>query len=170
MVELISPPQDLTVATTARTTRFAVPRDAHRSRSDPPAIAFRADAARVHRIPTHVRDDARPPLVPGRDGRKARSDLPDGESDLFFARQLDDPNHVGMSREIDRYAQSFSRRGLPNGRRVDLHWRRPSATRRQQTRACSVNHRTASSFGQTAHRADIAERPSLPPMGHAPHG
>jgi len=38
-----------------------------RSRKIRPAIPSRAGAARVHRIPSHVRDDARSPLLPGRD-------------------------------------------------------------------------------------------------------
>ena len=39
-----------------------VTRNAHRSRFEPPCESRHADAARVHRIPTHVRDDVRPPL------------------------------------------------------------------------------------------------------------
>jgi hypothetical protein len=43
-------------------------RAGHRSRETRPATPPRADAKRVHRILAHVRDDARPPLLPGKDG------------------------------------------------------------------------------------------------------
>ena len=66
--------EGLTVATTARTTRFSRTRcavrrqrlaGAHEARLNPlprPAPDIRTDAARVHRSPARVRDAVRPPL------------------------------------------------------------------------------------------------------------
>lgn len=80
-------PQGLTVATTVRTTRFrrtqlpALPRGfagcwrrpsarCESSRgSSRPGPASHARRSRVHRTPTHVRDDVRSPLSSGRDAR-----------------------------------------------------------------------------------------------------
>ena len=44
---------------------------------------------RVHRIPSRVRDDGQRPSCRGRMGRVGRTDLPDGESEIFFAGGLD---------------------------------------------------------------------------------
>jgi hypothetical protein len=46
-------------------------------------------------------------------GRACRDDLPDGESEIFFARGLDDPNHAEMAREIGLCAQALWRAGRP---------------------------------------------------------
>ncbi len=44
---------------------------------------------RVHRIPSRVRDDRERPSCRERTGRAGRTDLPDGESEIFFAKGLD---------------------------------------------------------------------------------
>jgi hypothetical protein len=50
---------------------------------------------------------AHTPLLPRRDGASFGFDLPDGTSRIFFARGLDDPNHVDKSREMGVYAQGI---------------------------------------------------------------
>jgi hypothetical protein len=60
--------QDHTVLPYAQTS--VVLRACHRSRgSTRPATAIARRRSHVHRIPSRVRDDARPPLLPERDGR-----------------------------------------------------------------------------------------------------
>jgi hypothetical protein len=56
-------------------------------------------AARVHRIPPRVRDDRERPSV-GRDGGSFRDDLPDGLSEIFFARGLDRANQLDPAQQI----------------------------------------------------------------------
>jgi hypothetical protein len=48
---------------------------------------------------------ANAPLV-GQDGGSYGVDLPDGASDLFFARRLDGPNHIEIAEEISVSAQN----------------------------------------------------------------
>jgi hypothetical protein len=50
-------------------------------------------AACVHRIPPRVRDDRASAPLPGRDVQTGNGDLPDGESEIFFAEGLD--SHFG---------------------------------------------------------------------------
>jgi hypothetical protein len=59
---------------------------------------FVKGAARVHRIPhsTSVTIAIRPSVR--QDGRACRDDLPDTKSEIFFAKGLDDPNHVDPAR------------------------------------------------------------------------
>ena len=52
---------------------------------------------------------AHTPLLPRRDGASFGFDLPDGTRKIFFARGLDDPNHVDISREIGFCAQGILR-------------------------------------------------------------
>jgi hypothetical protein len=99
---------DLTPATGARTTRFCRTQrpvfakrlrrarrrsscaPANRSRgSTRPATALPRRRCRVHHIPSRVRDDARPPLLPERDGWRCALDLPNGESEIFLNLGLD---------------------------------------------------------------------------------
>jgi hypothetical protein len=56
---------------------------------NPPCDHAAHRRCRVHRIPSRVRDDARPPLLPGKDGRSGSADLPDGKSEIFFGMGLD---------------------------------------------------------------------------------
>jgi hypothetical protein len=44
-----------------------------------------------------------------RTGRAGSADLPDGTSEIFFARGLDNPNHVEISAQIRFYAQRILR-------------------------------------------------------------
>ena len=90
-----SPPLNLAPATGVGTTRFC--------RTQPAPFVLRAVLAhgnrpantparrrcRVHRIPSRVRDDRDTPLLPGETAQAGRTDLPDGESGIFFARGLD---------------------------------------------------------------------------------
>ena len=107
---------DLTPATGARTTRFCRTQQRRSSCADqsltasrpslsPPCNASRAQRHRVHRIPSRVRDDRDTPLLPERDGRIDRTDLPDTLSGIFLKARLDDPNHVEMAGEIRSFAQ-----------------------------------------------------------------
>jgi hypothetical protein len=68
-----------------------------------PAIALRADAAAsTASHPAFVTIAIRPSCRE-RTGRAGRTDLPDGESEIFFERGLDDPNHVEMVQQIAIY-------------------------------------------------------------------
>jgi len=96
--------------------------NAHGVRLNPPPalpspLAPGAAASTAFR-PTN-RDDVRSPLLPGRNGRRRSGVLPDGKSDLFFARGLDRPNHVEMVREISSHAHAIfgsAKRSSPGGR------------------------------------------------------
>jgi hypothetical protein len=77
----------------ARTTRLRRPPHARSS------VAHSASTA-SHR---NVRDDREPPLIRVRRARPT-PDLPDALSGIFFARGLDDPNHVAIAGEIGFYA------------------------------------------------------------------
>ena len=63
----------------------------------------------VHRIPSRVRDDGQRPSCRERTGRAGRTDLPDGESDIFFAGRLDHPNQLEII-AINRSRRSRSLR------------------------------------------------------------
>jgi hypothetical protein len=57
----------------------------------------------------------------GQDGGSYGVDLPDGASDLFFARRLDGPNHIEIAEEISAGAQNCRMGGAkrypsPHGR------------------------------------------------------
>ena len=57
---------------------------------------MRADAAAStasHPAFVTTRD---PPLLGDEMARAGRTDLPDGESEMFFTKGLDDPNHIGI--------------------------------------------------------------------------
>ena len=56
---------------------------------DRPVNALARRRCRVHRIPSRVRDDGQRPSCRERTGRAGRTDLPDGESEIFFAKGLD---------------------------------------------------------------------------------
>jgi hypothetical protein len=60
---------------------------------------------------------AHTPLLPRRDGASCGFDLPDGTSQIFFTRGLDDPNHVEISCEIGFYAHRISHLTAPRERR-----------------------------------------------------
>jgi hypothetical protein len=63
----------------------------------------------------NVRDDRDTPLSRGRDGGSRKFDLPDGESEIFFARGLDNPNHVESLEQIAVLAHAVSEAsGPPN--------------------------------------------------------
>ena len=69
---------------------------------------------RVHRIPSRVRDDGQRPSCRERTGRAGRTDLPDGESEIFFAKGLDDPNQIEIAminRLCERSQTEFRRVG-----------------------------------------------------------
>ncbi len=55
------------------------------------------------------------PLCWGGMGRACRDDLPDGESGIFFAGRLDDPNHVDPVQQIRVYAQDGKARREAEG-------------------------------------------------------
>jgi hypothetical protein len=52
---------------------------------------------------------AHTPLLPRRDGDSSIAVSTCSRSEIFFARGLDDPNHVDKSREIGFYAQRILR-------------------------------------------------------------
>ena len=58
-----------------------------------------------------------PPLLGDEMARAGRTDLPDGESEMFFAKGLDDPNHIESSDEIRIQTQRILRhfRRAPSG-------------------------------------------------------
>ena len=70
---------------------------------------------RVHRIPSRVRDDRDTPLCRERTGRAGRTDLPDGESGIFFAGGLDRANQP----EIIAENRAMAHR--PRGRPIPVH-------------------------------------------------
>jgi hypothetical protein len=88
---------DLTPATGARTTRFCRPLQrrsscafADHSRAKPALRSrFARNAAASTASHPNVRDDREAPLLVRRDARTYKSDLPDGLSEIFFARGLD---------------------------------------------------------------------------------
>jgi hypothetical protein len=95
----IAPPRNLTPATGARTTRFDRPQQCRSSRA-PLSIAHEFDLAPrphahttssrpPHPAPRFVTIGRNAPLHRGGMGRAYKSDLPDGLSDIFFARGLD---------------------------------------------------------------------------------
>jgi hypothetical protein len=103
---------DLTPATGARTTRFCRTLQCRSSAAPPiahgpkPALRSlqRSGRCRVHRIPTHVRDDRDTPLLAGRNGRSCRADLGRARRSIFLRRRLDGANHVDRVEEISPIA------------------------------------------------------------------
>src|SRR6476646_721978 len=73
------------------------------SRKARPAITLRADAAASTASPPAFVTIAIRPSCRERTGRAGRTDLPDRESEMFFAEGLDDPNPVEMSASISVY-------------------------------------------------------------------
>ena len=70
-----------------------------------PAIRLkRSGRCRVHRIPTHVRDDRDTPLLAGRNGLTCRGDLGEERRSLFLRRRLDGANHADRIGEISLVA------------------------------------------------------------------
>ena len=63
----------------------------------PPSEHIACRRCRVHHIPSRVRDDRDTPLLGDEMARADRTDLPDGTSEIFFSRGLDDPNHLEIS-------------------------------------------------------------------------
>jgi hypothetical protein len=80
--------------------------------------ALVSNAARVHRIPTYVRDDRETPLRVGRDGERCRRDLGQMGIGIFLQRGLDDPNQIDPVQQITLSAQgSLAQRIAPMGAR-----------------------------------------------------
>jgi len=112
---------DLTPATGARTTRFC--RTLQRRSSAAPPIAHRPKPAlqsvqrsgrcRVHRIPTHVRDDRDTPLLAGRNGLTCRGDLGAGRRSIFLRLGLDGANQIDWVEEIRLIAHRLARSAGP---------------------------------------------------------
>jgi hypothetical protein len=65
--------------------------------------AIRQARIRVHRIPFRVRD-VRTPLL-RQNGGSSRSDLPEGESEIFLQSGLDSPNQLDRAGEFSFLAQ-----------------------------------------------------------------
>jgi hypothetical protein len=86
-------------------------RAADRSQAEArPAIRFkRSGRCRVHRIPTHVRDDRDTPLLAGRNGLTCRTDLGAARRSIFLKRELDGANHVDWVEEIRANAHRRTR-------------------------------------------------------------
>src|SRR5829696_3660247 len=75
-----------------------------------PAIRLkRSGRCRVHRIPTHVRDDRDTPLLAGRNGLTCRGDLGAGRRSIFLRRWLDGANHADRIGEISLVAHRLAR-------------------------------------------------------------
>jgi hypothetical protein len=92
--------------------------DAHRSRRSALHHVHARDTVASIASHPNVRDDREPPLFSGWDARAYKSDLPDGLSEIFFARPLDRnsrPLPVGQITEVSctpltRYSTLMSRR------------------------------------------------------------
>jgi hypothetical protein len=113
---------DLTPATGARTTWFcrtlqcrssAAPPVRSRAKARPAIRLKRSGRCRVHRIPTHVRDDRDTPLLAGRNGRGCRADLGAGRRSIFLKRGLDGANHFDRAQEFRLIAHRPARLGSP---------------------------------------------------------
>jgi hypothetical protein len=94
-----------TVASRKNSTRL----DASIGASGPHDFAVRLGAVRqwhisVHRISPHVRDDREPPLIRVRRAESI-TDLPDGDSEIFFWMGLDRANHVEAAQQIGVFAR-----------------------------------------------------------------
>jgi hypothetical protein len=93
------------------------------SRKACPAITLRADAiASTASHPAFVTIAIRPSCRE-RTGRAGRTDLPDGLSEIFFEKRLDDPNHPGIvaiNRSDERVAR-LSESSLPEERSHHYH-------------------------------------------------
>ena len=75
-----------------------------------PAIRLkRSGRCRVHRIPTHVRDDRDTPLLAGRNGLTCRGDLGAGRRSIFLRGWLDGANHADRIGEISLVAHRLAR-------------------------------------------------------------
>jgi hypothetical protein len=74
-----------------------------------PAIPQRSGRCRVHRIPTHVRDDRDTPLLAGRNGLTCRGDLGAERRSIFLRRGLDGANHADRIGEISLVAHRLAR-------------------------------------------------------------
>jgi hypothetical protein len=70
--------------------------------------AIRQRRIRVHRILPRVDDVAQRPSL-GQDGGSCRSDLPDGESEIFFQRGLDRANQLDRVQQFRFLAQRVLR-------------------------------------------------------------
>src|SRR4029453_9880105 len=66
---------------------------------------FALDTARVHRIPSRVRDDVRSAPLAGSGRRESATDLGVRESNIFLRGRLDDPNQPEICSINSRYAQ-----------------------------------------------------------------
>jgi hypothetical protein len=163
---------DLAPATGVRTTRFC--------RTQPPVFAKRLRRARRrsscaplfahgNRPANNLRADAAAstashpafvtiailPSCRERTGRAGSADLPDGGSEIFFPKGLDDPNHLEIAAQIKIYAQrifrSFviERRGLQTDlprRANQLYAGTPSLP--PPTRICIIESREATAARQ----------------------
>ena len=97
--------QDHTTSPYATTSLVRVLCDRSRIQRTRPAIPSRAKRCRVHRTPPRVRDDHDTPLWWGGMTRVCRDDLPDGASEIFLPRGLDDPNQLEKSQQISLHAR-----------------------------------------------------------------
>jgi hypothetical protein len=105
---------------------------------NPPCDHAAHRRCRVHRIPSRVRDDARPPLLPGKDGRSGSADLPDGKSEIFFGMGLDRSLVIFPSGQFAAPARATS----------SLRAKRSEAIDRPRTRQLTLPA-TASRFAAT---------------------
>ena len=126
---IVTATDSLAPATGVGTTRFYrtriasfVLRAVNRSRETRPAITLRADAAAStasHPAFVTTRD---PPLLGDEMARAGSADLPDGESKIFFAEGLDDPNHVEISAQ-NRSLRAAAFSGAPTSRTKNFAYR-----------------------------------------------
>ncbi len=86
----------------------------------PPCDPLRAGAARVHRIPSHVRDDARSPLLPGRDKRLI-DQFGLSEKQIIFSQEAGQPGDAAGGSDLpDKRSCPYAceRAALPSDRRI----------------------------------------------------
>jgi hypothetical protein len=74
----------------------------------PPCDIHARRRSRVHHIPSRVRDDARPPLLPERDGAGFTDVLIGLRNELFLRRGLDHPNQLECAEQIKFCVKSNS--------------------------------------------------------------
>jgi hypothetical protein len=102
---------------------------------------------------------AHTPLLPRQDGPKARSDLPDGESEKFFAQGLDSPNRLERPRQIRFLAHALFMAETPRGNALGRAYQSTSASFPKRCTRCK--HRNDAVGQQATHH----NPPHAPIMG-----